>query len=44
MTREEYYKALEIKKAQTNDNDLQSIKDYNEYARQLRSQMEWEED
>ncbi len=44
MTREEYYKALEAKKAQTNDNDLQSIKDYNEYARQLRSQMEWEED
>lgn len=42
MTREEYYEALEIKKAQTNDNDLQSIKDYNEYARQLRSQMEWE--
>lgn len=43
MTREEYYKALKAKKAQTNDKDLQSIKAYNEYARQLRSLLEWEE-
>ena len=36
MTREEYYALLKEKHAQTNWNDLESIKAYNAYARELR--------
>lgn len=44
MTREEMYELLKIKKEQTNWDNLQSIKEYNEYARMLRSQYEWDMD
>lgn len=40
MTREEYYELLKAKHALTDWNDLQSIKAYNEYARELRRQLE----
>lgn len=40
MTREEYYRLLKEKHEQTNWNNLESIKAYNEYARQLRHEME----
>lgn len=40
MTREQYYKLLEQKHQQTDWNSLASIKAYNEYARQLRKQMQ----
>ena len=42
MTRAEMYELLEKKHKQTNWNDLKSIREYNEYARELRSQYEWE--
>lgn len=44
MTHEEYYRLLKEKHEQTNWNNLQSIKAYNEYARMLRSLMEYQED
>lgn len=40
MTSSEYYAALAKKYEQTNWNDRNSIREYNEYARMLRSQME----
>lgn len=44
MTRDEYYAALKERRKQVDWNNLESIKAYNEYARELRSQMEWEND
>lgn len=44
MTREEMYRLLEEKKKSVNWDNLQSIKEYNEYARMLRSQYEWDMD
>ena len=44
MTKEQYYEALKKKHEQTNWDDLQSIKAYNEYARMLRSLMEYQEE
>jgi hypothetical protein len=41
MAREEMYALLKEKKAETDWNDPQSIHEYNEYARQLRSEYEW---
>ena len=43
MTRDEYYELLKKKHEQTDWNDLDSIRAYNEYARMLR-QMLREED
>ena len=43
MTREDMYKLLEEKHKQTDWDNLESVKAYNEYARRLRSQLEWEE-
>ncbi len=43
MTREEYYKLLQEKHQQTDWNDPEQVRQYNEYARRLRSQMEWED-
>lgn len=43
MTREEMYKLLEQKHKETDWNDLQSIKEYNEYARMLRELVHTEE-
>lgn len=42
MTREEMYKLLEKKHKETDWNNLQSIKAYNEYARMLRKLVEEE--
>lgn len=39
MDRDEYYRLLKKKHEQTNWNNLESIKAYNEYARQLRKQI-----
>lgn len=39
MTYEEVYKLLEKKHKETNWKDIKSIKDYNEYARKLHSQL-----
>lgn len=36
MTREQYYELLKKRHEQTDWNDLESVKAYNEYARQLR--------
>lgn len=36
MTKEEYYELLKKKHEQTNWNNLESIKRYNEYTRMLR--------
>ncbi len=36
MTKEEYYELLKKKHEQTNWNDLNSVKRYNEYVRMLR--------
>lgn len=44
MTRSEYYAALAEKHKQTDWNDRNSIREYNEYARMLRSQLEWGDD
>lgn len=43
MTQEEYYKLLQEKHQQTDWNDQEQVRQYNEYARRLRSQMEWED-
>ena len=43
MTREEYYAALAEKHKQTDWNDLESIRAYNEYARQLRKELSEDE-
>ena len=40
MTREEYYELLKKKHAETDWNNLESIKRYNEYARMLRQLLE----
>lgn len=42
MTREQMYGLLREKAAQTDWNNLQSIKAYNEYARMLRHMIEEE--
>lgn len=42
MTRDEHYALLREKHEQTDWNDLNSIKEYNEYARTLRKQLEQE--
>lgn len=39
MTREEYYELLKEKHQQTDWTNLDSIKEYNEYARELRKQL-----
>lgn len=39
MTKEQYYELLKIKHAETDWNNLNSIKAYNEYARQLRKMI-----
>jgi len=39
MTREEYYELLKQKHEQTDWNNLESIKAYNEYARELRKEL-----
>lgn len=39
MTREELYARLQEKAAQTDWNDLASIKEYNEYARIMREML-----
>ena len=43
MTRDEYYALLREKHKQTDWNDLNSSKEYNEYARQLRKELEQED-
>lgn len=43
MTYEEYYKLLKEKHAQVDWNNLHEIKEYNEFARKLRSQLEFSE-
>lgn len=44
ITREEYYELLKKKHEKTDWNSLESVKEYNEYGRQLRKQMQTEED
>lgn len=44
MNRDEYYVLLKELHDRTDWNSLESIHNYNEQARQLRSLMEWEED
>lgn len=43
MTQEEYYKLLQEKHQKTDWNDQEQVRQYNEYARRLRSPMEWED-
>lgn len=43
MSRDEYYQLLKEKHERTDWNDLESIKAYNEYARQLRKQIKEDE-
>ena len=43
MTREEYYELLKVKHDQTDWNNLDSIKAYNEYARELRHLIQEDE-
>jgi len=43
MNREEYYKALEEKYKKTDWSNRQSVKEYNEYARQLRKLLNEED-
>lgn len=43
LNREDYYKLLHERHARTNWNDLEQVKAYNEYASQLRKQLEWED-
>lgn len=43
MTREEYYALLKEKISETDFDNLESIKEYNMYARELRMQIETEE-
>lgn len=40
MTRDEYYKLLKAAREHTNRNGLNSAKAYNEYARQLKKELE----
>lgn len=40
MTRDEMYELLKRKFEETNWKDLESIRQYNEYARQVRSEYE----
>lgn len=42
MTTEQYYSALKEKHEKTDWNNRESIREYNEFARCLRSMMEWE--
>lgn len=42
MTREEYYAELKKKKEAADWSDLNEIRKYNEFARELRNMMEWE--
>lgn len=44
MTREQMYELLKKKHAETDWNNLQSIKTYNEYARMLRKLVEEDEE
>lgn len=44
MTSKEYYAALAERHKQTDWNNLESVRAYNEYARMLRKQMEDESD
>ena len=44
MTQEQMYKLLEKKHKETDWNNLQSIKAYNEYARMLRKQVNRDND
>lgn len=44
MTSKEYYAALAKRHEQTDWNNLESVRAYNEYARMLRKQMEGEND
>lgn len=44
MTSKEYYTALAERHKQTDWNNLESVRAYNEYARMLRKQMEDEND
>lgn len=44
MTRDEYYAVLKERYKQVDWSNRESIKAYNEYVRELRSQMEWEDD
>lgn len=43
MTREEYYALLKEKISETDFGNLESIKEHNRYARELRKQIETEE-
>ena len=43
MTREEYYALLKEKISETDFDNLESINEYNMYARELRKQIETEE-
>lgn len=43
LGREEYYHRLHERYAETDWNDQEQVRQYNEYARRLRSQMEWED-
>ena len=43
MTQEEYYAVLKEKYDKTDWSNLEEIRKYNEYARLLRSLMEWED-
>ena len=44
MTRDEYYTLLDEKHKQTDWNNIESVRAYNEYARMLRKQMEEEQE
>lgn len=44
MTMEEYYRLLKEHHDATNWTDREQVRRYNEYARRLRSQMEWEDE
>lgn len=44
MTRAEYYAALAARYKQVDWTNLESIREYNDYARELRAQFESEED
>ncbi len=44
MTQAEYYAALAERHKQVDWASLESVRAYNEYARALRAQMEWEKE
>ena len=44
MTQQEYYKILEERWKQVNKNNLQEIKNYNEFKRQLRKELNYGKD